>query len=96
MGMLLSLLHKFGLDFLSPGDLVEGISSVNRGRVRNDLGTVPPSSDEDIPCSLRLEPYTDSEHPPARSTAGMIMNVIAKNIVLSIHFGELLPIREAP
>jgi hypothetical protein len=31
MGMLLGLLHEFGLDLLSPGNLVEHISSISEG-----------------------------------------------------------------
>lgn len=34
VGVLLSLLHKFGLDFLSPGNLAEQVYGVNNGRFR--------------------------------------------------------------
>ena len=70
MGVLLRLFHKFGLDLLSPGSLVEYMSSVSNGRVRVDKRVILLASGEDIPGSHQPEPCTDSERPPARSTVG--------------------------
>ena len=94
MGVFLSLLHEFGLDLLGPSNLAERMSCISEGWIRSGWLTVLLLSGEDILGSLRPGPYTDSEHPPARSTTEMHMNVMAEYLVRSIYFGELLPVRE--
>ena len=74
MGMLLGLLHKLGLDLLSSGNLGEHVSVISRWWVREDWRALLPASDEDILGSHRPGPCIDSEHPPAHSTAAIIMN----------------------
>jgi hypothetical protein len=77
MLVLLSLFHEFGLDLLSPGNLVgriASIASISKERVRKDQWAILLASGEDILSSLRPGPCTGSERPFARSTAGRTMS----------------------
>ena len=69
MLVLLGLFHEFGLDLLSPGNLVGHISNISKWWVRKDQPAILLASGEDILGSLRPEPCTGSERPFARSTA---------------------------
>ena len=69
MGMLLGLLHEFGLDLLSPGNLAKRVTAISKGQVRKDREVILLASGEGILSSHRPESCTDLERPPARSTA---------------------------